>query len=83
MGGVTEISARVLSLALVAAIIALPVPASQLLAGALSAPAVAAAGPANSDLRTLIEDPFLIDRLSYTAPASFLELETGVDPHET
>lgn len=77
-------SAKVLSLALVAAIIALPVPASQLLVGAFSAPAaVVAVQPGGEDLRTLIEDPFLIDRLSYAAPASFLELETGVDPHET
>jgi hypothetical protein len=77
-------SAKVLSLALVAAIIALPVPASQLLTGAFSAPAaVAEVEPGTSNLRMLIEDPFLIDRLSYSAPASFLELETGVDPHET
>ena len=77
-------SAKVLSIALAAAIIALPVPASQLLAGAFFAPAsVAAVEPGTSNLRTLIEDPFLIDRLSYSAPASFLELETGVDPHET
>ncbi|MBI4921750.1 MAG: hypothetical protein HY834_08370 [Devosia nanyangense] len=77
-------SAKVLSIALVAAIIALPVPASQLLAGAFSAPApLVAVAPGTGNLRMLIEDPFLIDRLSYSAPASFLELETGVDPHET
>ncbi|MEO6396558.1 MAG: hypothetical protein ABIO40_11705 [Devosia sp.] len=69
---------KVLSIALAAAIIALPLPASQLLAvGAPLAPAPVAtivAGDA-SDFSTLLADPFLIDRLSFAAPASFLSLE--------
>ena len=70
---------KVLSLALLAAIIALPVPASQLLAGTFSAPSpVARIIPGHENLGLLLEDPFLIDRMSYTEPASFLELDTGV-----
>lgn len=59
---------KVLVLALVAALVALPVSAGQWLAGtfSVSAPAVAAAPDA---FGTLIEDPFLTDRLSFT-PAS-------------
>ncbi len=76
-------SAKALTIALVAAIIALPVPASQLLSGTFSSPtAVVWVHPGTSNFATLIEDPFLIDRMSYSAPASFLELDTGVDPHE-
>ena len=70
---------KVLSLALLAAIIALPVPASQLLAGTFSAPSPAAQIiPGHEHLGLLLEDPFLIDRMSFTKPASFLELDTGV-----
>ncbi len=69
---------KVLSLALLGALVALPVPASQLLAGpfSASAPGAVSSGP----LQTLIEDPFLIDRLSFVAPKSFLDTETGAPP---
>jgi hypothetical protein len=72
-------SAKVLTLALVVAIIALPVPASQLLNGAFSTPTQAtnAAAPTTLGLGTLLQDPFLIDSLTYTAPKSHLE----ADPH--
>ena len=56
---------KVLSLALLAAIVALPVPASQLLAGSCSAPTPGAKvvpGPENL--------PFLIDQMSYERPTS-------------
>lgn len=77
-------SVKVLSIALVAAIIALPVPASQMLVGHFSSPApVANTVPGTENLGLLLQDPFLVDTLSYSAPASFLELETGVDPHAT
>jgi hypothetical protein len=68
--------AKVLTLALVAAIIALPVPASQVLTnGTFSpAPASAAAARDNGALGLLLQDPFLIDRMSYEAPRSFVEL---------
>jgi hypothetical protein len=68
-------NAKVLTLALVAAIIALPVPASQLLAGTSSAPSTHASPAAvpSADFALLLEDPFLIDRMSYSAPKSFLE----------
>ena len=70
---------KVLSLALIAAIIALPVPASQLLGGTFSAPSPAArVQPAPENLGLLLEDPFLIDRMSFVQPASFIELDTGV-----
>ena len=68
--------AKVLSLALLAAIMALPVPASQLLAGTFSAPSpMAQIIPGHENLRFLLQDPFLIDQMSYTRPASFLELD--------
>ena len=72
---------KVLTLALVAAIIALPVPASQLLAGTfpVSTP-MSAAAPEDSSLGLLLQDPFLIDQMSYARPASFLDTATGVDP---
>jgi hypothetical protein len=56
---------KVLSVALLAALIALPVPASQLLARTFSPSAPQPAATARSGaLATLIADPFLIDRLS-------------------
>lgn len=62
-------NAKVLVLALAVAIIALPVPASQLLNGTFSAPTHAsAAAPEVSSLGLLLQDPFLIDQMSYTAP---------------
>ena len=58
-------NAKVLTLALVAAIIALPVPASQFLAGTFSAfPTRSAAAPEANGLGLLLQDPFLIDRMS-------------------
>jgi hypothetical protein len=70
--------AKVLSLALLGALIALPVPASQFLAGPFSASARGAGS--SGPLQTLIADPFLIDQLSFAAPKSFLETETGAPP---
>lgn len=66
---------KVLSLALLAAIIALPVPASQLLSGASSVPAhqPAAAAPVPGALATLIADPFLDARLSFVPVRSATE----------
>jgi hypothetical protein len=62
-------NAKVLTLALVAAIIALPVPASQFLAGTFSAsPSRSAAAPEANGLGLLLQDPFLIDQMSYSAP---------------
>ncbi|HWA18869.1 MAG TPA: hypothetical protein VG757_07705 [Devosia sp.] len=68
---------KVLSIALAAAIVALPLPASQLLAaGASPVPASVEAeifaGDPNFSL--LLADPFLIDDLSYEKPVSFLDL---------
>jgi len=62
-------NAKVLTLALVAAIIALPVPASQILAGTFSAsPSRSAAAPEANGLGLLLQDPFLIDQMTYSAP---------------
>ena len=70
--------AKVLTLALVAAIIALPVPASQLLNGRLSASTPAsAAAPEVSSLGLLLQDPFLIDQMSYSKPVRL----SDADPH--
>jgi hypothetical protein len=61
---------EVLTLALAAAIVALPVPASQLLAGSVPASArPSAAAPEVGSLGLLLQDPFLIDALSYAPPA--------------
>ena len=60
---------KVLTLALVVAIIALPVPASQLLNGTFTASASpSAAAPEDSSLGLLLQDPFLIDAMSYAPP---------------
>jgi hypothetical protein len=57
---------RVLSLALLAALIALPVPASQFLAGRFSSPAPQPAATLQSGaLATLVADPFLNDALTF------------------
>jgi hypothetical protein len=62
---------KVLSLALLAAIVALPVPASLALSGTFSAPSpVAQVNPGNENLRFLLQDPFLIDQMSYERPTS-------------
>jgi hypothetical protein len=68
---------KVLSIALAAAIVALPLPASQLLAaGASPAPASVEAEivASDPDFSLLLADPFLIDALSYQNPVSFLDL---------
>ena len=66
---------KALSLALLAAIIALPVPASQLLVGPLSVTARStAAAPASGALATLLEDPFMVDRMSFVPVGSVLDL---------
>ena len=62
---------KVLSLALLAAIVALPVPASLALSGTFSATApVAQIVPGDENLRFLLQDPFLIDEMSYERPTS-------------
>jgi hypothetical protein len=67
---------KVLSLALLAAIIALPVPASQLLTGTFSAPTpIAAAAPVSGALATLVEDPFLAGHLTFQPVSSVLDTE--------
>jgi hypothetical protein len=66
---------KVLSLALLAAIVALPVPASQLLSGSFSAPSPAARiVPGAENLRFLLQDPLLIDQMSFERPSSFVDL---------
>ena len=71
---------KVLSLALLAAVMALPVPASLALTGSFSAPSpVAQIVSGHENLRFLLQDPFLIDQMSFERPASFLEL----DPTQT
>jgi hypothetical protein len=70
---------KVLSIALAAIIMALPLPASQLLAaGASPAPLPVAntqnGADSNADFAVLLADPFLIDQLSYQRPASFIDL---------
>jgi hypothetical protein len=61
---------KVLILALVGAMLALPIPAGQLLAGPFSAPAHVSFAPgAAGALGTLIEDPFLAAHLSFVPAA--------------
>ncbi len=67
---------KVLSLALLAAVVALPVPASQLLAGTFSAPSPAVRiVPGDQNLRGLLSDPVQFGELSFERPASFLDLD--------
>jgi hypothetical protein len=67
---------KVLSLALLAAIVALPVPASLALSGSFSAPSpVARIVPGDQNLRVLLQDPFLIDQMTYAVPTTFLAEE--------
>lgn len=68
---------KVLSLALLAAIVALPVPASLALSGTFSAPSAAQVVPGDGNLRFLLQDPFLIDQMSFERPASFVELDSA------
>ena len=61
-----------ISLTILAALVALPVPASQLLAGTFSAPSpTAKVLQGHENLRFLLQDPFLIDQMSYARPTSF------------
>ena len=63
---------KVLSLALLAAVVALPVPASLALTGSFSAPSpVARIVEGHENLRFLLQDPFLIDQMSFEQPTSF------------
>ena len=72
-------NAKVLTLALVAAIIALPVPASQFLAGTFSAPPTrSAAAPEANGLGLLLQDPFLIDQMSYSAPTRLRDADPSL-----
>ena len=67
---------KVLSLALLAAIVALPVPASLALSGTCSAPSpVAQIVPGDENLRFLLQDPFLINEMSYAVTSTFLSEE--------
>ena len=62
---------KVLSLALFAAIMALPVPASLALTGSFSAPSpVAQVVVGHENLRFLLQDPFLIDQMSFEFPTT-------------
>jgi hypothetical protein len=68
---------KVLSMALLALIVALPVPASLALTGTFSAPLLYPRTLIEpTDFQLLLQDPFLIDRMSFTHPVSFLDLET-------
>ena len=67
---------KVLSMALLALIIALPVPASLALTGSFSAPLLYPRSLVEaSDFRLLLQDPFLIDQMSFAHPASFLDVQ--------
>jgi hypothetical protein len=71
---------KVLTLAFVVAIIALPVPASQLLNGTFStSTAPTAAATEDSSLGLLLQDPFLLDRMSYIPAVT----PSDADPHRS
>jgi hypothetical protein len=70
LSGVTEMHVKVLILALVAALVALPVSAGQWLTGTFSAPAHPVAAAAPGAFGTLIQDPFLAAHLSFTPARS-------------
>ncbi len=66
---------KVLSLALLALIVALPVPASLALTGSFSAPLLYPRSFVETgDLRFLLQDPFLIDQMSHEHPNSVLDV---------
>ena len=70
---------KVLSLALIASIFALPVPASQFLAGTFSAPSpVAQIVPGDANLAFLLRDPFLMDEMLPLDPVSHVELDMAL-----
>jgi len=68
---------KVLSLALVAAIIALPVPASQLLAGSSPAHSQARIVPGTDNLHLLLADPFMAGEFALRPVRSAFEAEPG------
>jgi len=71
--------AKVLSLALIASIFALPVPASQLLAGTFSAPSpVAQTVPGDANLGLLLRDPFLVDEMIALQPVGHVTLDEAL-----
>jgi hypothetical protein len=61
---------KVLILALIAALVALPVSAGQWLAGTFSVPAHPTVAEAPGAFGTLIQDPFLADHLTFTPAKS-------------
>ena len=70
---------KVLILALVASIFALPVPASQFLAGTFSAPSpVAKVQPGDADLAFLLADPFLMDEMVPMQAVSHTALDAAL-----
>ncbi len=70
---------KVLILALVASIFALPVPASQFLAGTFSAPSpVAQVQPGDANLAFLLADPFLMDEMVPMQPVSHTALDAAL-----
>lgn len=71
--------AKVLILALIASIFALPVPASQFLAGTFSAPSpVAQVTPGDANFGFLLADPFLMDEMIALQPLSPTALDTAL-----
>jgi hypothetical protein len=72
--------AKVLILALIASIFALPVPASQLLAGTFSAPSpVAQVQPGDANFGFLLADPFLMDEMVPMQPVSHTALDAALN----
>jgi len=69
---------KVMSLALVAAIIALPAPASQLVAGTFASTPMSAAAPGADGLGLLLQDPFLLDRMSFSAPVRLRDTDPRI-----
>jgi hypothetical protein len=71
---------KVLSVAvLIASIFALPVPASQLLAGSFSAPSpVAGQSVGDANFVFLLSDPFLLDEMKPLEPVSHVVLDAAL-----
>lgn len=74
MSGVPEMRVKVLILAILASVVALPVPASQMLSGPISAPSPAAGRVTGAEFSLLIADPFLMDTVSLDRSLSHVEL---------
>jgi hypothetical protein len=71
---------KVLSLALLALVVALPVPASLALTGSFSAPLLYPRSfVETADLRLLLQDPFLVDQMSHEHPKSVLDVQGAED----